>query len=93
GGEAFRINFAVRLALARLLAQRKGGQLQTLIVDEGFGSQDAEGCDRLVAALNAIAEEFACILVVTHLPRLRDTFPTVLEVSKTADGSRVVVHA
>ncbi len=92
GGEAFRINFAVRLALARLLAQRKGGQLQTLIVDEGFGSQDAEGCDRLVAALNAIAEEFACILVVTHLPRLRDTFPTVLEVSKTADGSQVAIH-
>ncbi len=92
GGEAFRINFAVRLALARLLAQRKGGQLQTLIVDEGFGSQDAEGCDRLVAALNAIAEEFACILVVTHLPRLRDAFPTVLEVSKTANGSRVTVH-
>ncbi|MGQ9867145.1 MAG: AAA family ATPase [Pseudanabaenaceae cyanobacterium] len=92
GGEAFRINFAVRLALARLLAQRKGGQLQTLIVDEGFGSQDAEGCDRLVAALNAIADEFACILVVTHLPRLRDTFPTVLEVSKTAEGSQVVIH-
>ncbi|MFQ3680239.1 MAG: SMC family ATPase [Pseudanabaenaceae cyanobacterium] len=92
GGEAFRINFAVRLALARLLAQRKGGQLQTLIVDEGFGSQDAEGCDRLVAALNAIADEFACILVVTHLPRLRDAFPTVLEVRKTADGSQVTVH-
>ncbi|MFM6406667.1 MAG: ATP-binding cassette family protein, partial [Microcystis sp.] len=37
GGEAFRINFSIRLALARLLAQRAGTALQMLIVDEGFG--------------------------------------------------------
>ncbi|NJK35035.1 MAG: SMC family ATPase [Oscillatoriales cyanobacterium SM2_2_1] len=46
GGEAFRINFAVRLALSRTLAQRQGCALQTLIIDEGFGSQDHDGCDR-----------------------------------------------
>lgn len=55
GGEAFRINFAIRLALARLLAQRAGAALQLLIVDEGFGTQDQEGCDRLIAAINAIS--------------------------------------
>lgn len=43
GGEAFRINFAIRLALAKLLAQRAGAALQMLIVDEGFGTQDTEG--------------------------------------------------
>ncbi|HEY9298821.1 MAG TPA: SbcC/MukB-like Walker B domain-containing protein, partial [Phormidium sp.] len=66
GGEAFRINFSIRLALARLLAQRAGTALQMLIVDEGFGTQDQEGCDRLIAAINAIANDFACILTVTH---------------------------
>jgi exonuclease SbcC len=92
GGEAFRINFAIRLALARILTQRKGCTLQTLIIDEGFGSQDREGCDRLLSALNAIASEFACILVVTHMPHLKEAFSTVLEVIKTATGSVVYRH-
>ena len=43
GGEAFRVNFAIRLALSEVLAQRKGARLQTLVIDEGFGSQDAQG--------------------------------------------------
>ncbi len=40
GGEAFRVNFAIRLALSEVLAQRAGARLQTLVIDEGFGSQD-----------------------------------------------------
>ena len=51
GGEAFRINFAVRIALSKLLARRAGAQLQTLIIDEGFGTQDAQGRERLVQAI------------------------------------------
>ncbi|MBL1210945.1 exonuclease subunit SbcC [Geminocystis sp. GBBB08] len=76
GGEAFRINFAIRLALSRILAQRSGTALQLLIIDEGFGTQDSEGCDRLIAALNAIAEDFACILTVTHMPQFKEAFQT-----------------
>jgi exonuclease SbcC len=87
GGEAFRINFAIRLALARLLSQRAGTALQMLIIDEGFGTQDAEGCDRLIAAINAIASDFACILTVTHMPHLKEAFQARIEVSKTAKGS------
>ncbi|MGE5659713.1 MAG: exonuclease subunit SbcC [Actinomycetota bacterium] len=89
GGEAFRINFAIRLALARLLAQRAGTSLQMLIIDEGFGTQDAEGCDRLIAAINAIASDFTCILTVTHIPHLKEAFQARIEVSKTPLGSRI----
>ena len=89
GGEAFRINFAIRLALARLLSQRAGTALQMLIIDEGFGTQDAEGCDRLIAAINAIASDFACILTVTHMPHLKEAFQARIEVNKTAQGSRI----
>ncbi|NET36870.1 MAG: SMC family ATPase [Cyanothece sp. SIO1E1] len=89
GGEAFRVNFAIRLALARLLAQRSGTALQMLIVDEGFGTQDAEGCDRLVAAINAIAPDFACILIVTHMPHFKEAFQTRIDVYKTQDGSKI----
>lgn len=89
GGEAFRINFAIRLALAKLLAQRAGAALQLLIVDEGFGTQDNEGCDRLIAAINAIAPDFACILTVTHMPHLKEAFAARIEVNKTQDGSKI----
>lgn len=89
GGEAFRINFAIRLALARLLAQRSGMNLQMLIVDEGFGTQDDEGCDRLVAAINAIASDFACILTITHMPRFKEAFQSRIEVQKTEEGSKL----
>jgi exonuclease SbcC len=92
GGEAFRINFAIRLALSRVMAQRKGGTLQTLIIDEGFGSQDREGCDRLVAAINAIAPNFECILVITHMPHLKEAFSAQIEVTKTEAGSRIVLQ-
>lgn len=93
GGEAFRVNFAIRLALARLLAQRSGTPLQMLIIDEGFGTQDREGCDRLVAAINAIASDFACILAVTHIPHFREAFNTRIDVLKTPDGSQLTVSA
>jgi exonuclease SbcC len=89
GGEAFRINFSIRLALARLLAQRAGTSLQMLIVDEGFGTQDAEGCDRLIAAINAIASDFSCILTVTHMPQFKEAFQTRIEVRKTQQGSHL----
>ncbi|MBF2026094.1 MAG: SMC family ATPase [Oscillatoriales cyanobacterium C42_A2020_001] len=89
GGEAFRVNFAIRLALARLLAQRSGTALQMLIIDEGFGTQDAEGCDRLIAAINAITPDFACILTVTHVPHFKEAFQARIEVCKTEEGSQL----
>jgi exonuclease SbcC len=91
GGEAFRVNFAIRLALARLLARRSGAALQLLIVDEGFGTQDGEGCDRLIAAINAIASDFACILTITHMPQFKEAFQTRIEVSKTNQGSKLTL--
>ena len=83
GGEAFRVNFAIRLALSKILAQRKGARLQTLVIDEGFGSQDTQGRQRLIEAINLVKHDFAKILVITHLDELKDAFPTRIEVEKT----------
>jgi exonuclease SbcC len=91
GGEAFRVNFAIRLALSEVLAQRKGARLQTLVIDEGFGSQDVEGRQRLIEAINLVRNDFAKILVITHLDELKDAFPTRIEVEKTDRGSMVRV--
>jgi exonuclease SbcC len=91
GGEAFRVNFAIRLALSRVLAQRAGARLQTLVIDEGFGSQDGEGRQRLVEAINKVRVDFAKVLVITHLEELKEAFPARIEVEKTLDGSQVKV--
>lgn len=91
GGEAFRINFAIRLALSRVLAHRAGARLQTLVIDEGFGSQDADGRQRLVEAINLVGAEFEKILVITHLEELKDAFPARIDVTKTPAGSMVEV--
>jgi DNA repair protein SbcC/Rad50 len=89
GGEAFRINFAVRVAMSKLLAHRAGARLQTLIIDEGFGSLDGSGRERLIQAIRAVQPDFECILVITHIDELKDEFPDRLEVSKGLDGSHV----
>ncbi|MEZ0395029.1 MAG: SMC family ATPase [Anaerolineales bacterium] len=91
GGEAFRVNFAIRLALSQVLAARKGARLQTLVIDEGFGSQDVQGRQRLIEAINAVRTDFAKILVITHIDELKDAFPTRIEVEKTDRGSQVRV--
>lgn len=91
GGEAFRVNFAIRLALSEVLAQRAGARLQTLVVDEGFGSQDAQGRQRLVEAINMVAHDFEKILVITHIDELKDAFPSRIEVEKGDRGSVVRV--
>lgn len=87
GGEQFRVNFAIRLALSKLLTQRAGAKLQFLVIDEGFGTQDAQGRSRIVEALNIIKDDFEKILVITHLEELKDEFPVRIEVSKNPTGS------
>ncbi len=91
GGEAFRVNFAIRLALAEVLAQRAGARLQTLIVDEGFGSQDALGRQRLVEAINRVRDDFAKILIITHIDEIKELFPVRIEVEKDQNGSTIKV--
>lgn len=91
GGEAFRVNFAIRMALSKVLAKRAGARLQTLVIDEGFGSQDTTGRQRLIEAINLVKDDFARVLVITHLEELKEAFPKRIEVEKTPQGSTVKV--
>lgn len=89
GGEAFRIDFSLRIALSKLLTRRAGTKLRTLVMDEGFGTQDEEGIDNLVQAIQSISEDFDKILIITHLESLKDAFPVRIEVTKLPEiGSR-----
>ena len=87
GGEAFRINLALRIALSKLLAWRSGAPLPTLFIDEGFGTQDASGQERILDVIKAIEEDFQRIIVITHLQEVKEAFTVRIEVTKTEAGS------
>ncbi len=91
GGEAFRINFAIRVALSKLLARRAGATIDLLVIDEGFGTQDSRGRDGLIEAIRSVEDDFTTILTVTHIDEIRDQFPQRIDVIKTPDGSRATV--
>ncbi len=91
GGEAFRIDFALRIAISKLLARRAGTSLQTLIIDEGFGSQDEDGLGTIMDALYKIQEDFSKVIIVSHLPAMKDQFPVHFLVEKGPNGSIVRV--
>ena len=62
-----------------------------MIIDEGFGSQDAQGVQRLIEAINQVKNDFEKILVITHLDSLKDAFPNQIVVEKGEMGSTVQV--
>ena len=87
GGESFRISFAIRIALSKLLADRSGVGRTMLFIDEGFGSQDKIGQELMIESVQALRSEFDKILVVTHIEEIKEAFPTIIEVRKTESGS------
>ena len=88
GGEAFRINLALRIALSKILARRMGAPLPTLFIDEGFGTQDAAGRERIVDTISAIQDQFEKIIIITHLDDLKNLFDVHIQVEKSAAGSQ-----
>lgn len=91
GGEGFRINFAIRVAISKLLSMRAGAKLKFLVIDEGFGMLDMAGQQDIIAAINAIREDFAKVIVVSHIETIKDAFQTRIEVSKGANGSEIAL--
>lgn len=92
GGEAFRFDFALRIAISKLLARRAGTALQTLVIDEGFGSQDEDGLMRVMNAIHTVQDDFLKIIIVSHLNEFKDNFPVHFIIEKTENGSVVKVE-
>lgn len=86
GGGKFRVDFATRLALSTVLARRQGRAVDCLIIDEGFGSQDHDGRDRLFDCIEAVRGDFGLILVITHIEELLDRLPARFEVASGGPG-------
>jgi exonuclease SbcC len=92
GGETFVVSLALALGLADVVAHEAGGTpLQTLFVDEGFGSLDAETLDDVLDILDSLRENGRAVGVVSHVAEMRDRIPTQLVVTKARTGSTLRV--
>ncbi|WP_426244636.1 AAA family ATPase [Nocardioides sp. LHG3406-4] len=90
GGETFVVSLALALGLADVIAHEAGGaDLDTLFVDEGFGSLDADTLDDVMDTLDALRDGGRVVGVVSHVAEMRDRIPTQLRVLKERSGSRV----
>ncbi|WP_344005328.1 SMC family ATPase, partial [Nocardioides lentus] len=98
GGETFVVSLALALGLADVVTQEAaadaaGVDIETLFVDEGFGSLDADTLDDVLAVLDELREGGRVVGVVSHVAGVRERIGTRLEVLKGDRGSRVrLVH-
>lgn len=93
GGERARLDLALRIGLSKLLANRAGAKLETLIVDEGFAAVDQDGVQSLVECLPMLSQEFPLILFITHDENFKSAIAQRIVVHKGAEGSTVEVMA
>lgn len=87
GGETFLASLALALALVEL-ANRTGGRLDALFLDEGFGALDADALEQAVQALTAQAARGRLVVVISHLQAVAENIEHVLLVEATPVGSR-----
>ncbi|MEI7057470.1 SMC family ATPase [Nocardioides sp. CCNWLW239] len=93
GGETFVVSLALALGLADVIMNEAGGQmLDTLFVDEGFGSLDADTLDDVLDVLDTLREGGRIIGVVSHVTEMRERIPTQLAVTKGREGSTLQIH-
>lgn len=89
GGEQARLNICLRIALALLLADRRGAESRLLVVDE-LEYLDALGQEQLVDVVRSVGSRFDRTIVVSHHPGIRDAFDNTLRIVKDDGVSRVL---
>ncbi|WP_280634764.1 SbcC/MukB-like Walker B domain-containing protein, partial [Streptomyces oryzae] len=93
GGETFFASLALALGLADVVTEEAGGtRLETLFIDEGFGSLDEQTLDEVLDVLDSLRERDRCVGIVSHVGDLRQRVPAQLEVVKSRSGSTLRHH-
>ncbi|CAM3930268.1 AAA family ATPase [Kibdelosporangium persicum] len=94
GGESFLASLALALGLADVVAAETGGALlDTLFVDEGFGTLDADTLDEVMDTLDELRAGGRVVGLVSHVEELRQRIPVRLRVRKARTGSSLEVIA
>lgn len=88
GGESFLASLSLALGLADVVQARSGGiRLETLFIDEGFGSLDPEALDLALRALTDLMKDGRLVGIISHVPELREQVPARLEIINDRSGS------
>jgi exonuclease SbcC len=91
GGETFYTSLALALGLADVVRAEAGGvELDTLFIDEGFGSLDAQTLDQVMAVIDELRDRGRAVGIVSHVADLKDRVYERLEVRRLSDGSSAV---
>ncbi|MDF2614513.1 MAG: exonuclease SbcC [Clostridia bacterium] len=91
GGESFKASLAMALGLADVVQSYAGGiQLDTMFVDEGFGTLDPESLESAIACLVGLQKSGRLVGIISHVPELKERIDARLEVTRIARGSRAV---
>jgi exonuclease SbcC len=91
GGEVDLANLCLRLAISRMIMERSGNQMNFLVLDEIFGSQDQSRKRSILETLGQLQKQFRQILLITHIDDVKDNVSAVLRVQEKEDGSSTVV--
>jgi exonuclease SbcC len=88
GGEGFLASLALALGLADVVQSRAGGiRLDTVFVDEGFGTLDEEALERAIATLTDLRREGRLVGIISHVPELRERIDARLEITADRESS------
>jgi exonuclease SbcC len=91
GGETFYTSLALALGLADVVRAEAGGvDLDTLFIDEGFGSLDSGTLDQVMGVIDDLRDRGRVIGIVSHVAELKERVPERLEVRHLPDGSSAV---
>lgn len=94
GGESFFTSLALALALADVVRAEAGGRdIDTLFVDEGFGSLDEQTLEQVLETLDGLRRDGRVIGVVSHVSEMKQRIDTQLVVTKTPQGSHLGIEA
>ncbi|MGN0377591.1 MAG: AAA family ATPase [Suilimivivens sp.] len=90
GGETFKVSLSLALGMSDMIQALSGGiRVETLFIDEGFGSLDSESLEQACQTLNSLVEKDRLIGIVSHVPELSEKIESQIRVHKTNAGSTI----
>ena len=93
GGESFQASLALALGLADVVQQFSGGvKLETMFIDEGFGSLDAEALDKALQTLGNLTTGNRLVGIISHVEELKNKIDKKIVIKREAGVSRIILE-